>query len=185
MVITCSGLIEVAESIHALIAIRDKVELALKQKDTALWQTIAREPVMWANLGKKLQSSSIFKEAVKHVVEKWRTLTQQGETENLQEDIEQLCQLKYRDHEMTKATIDIRISGHYPDALSPGGLQLRTDYAADIHDWQAVYLFRHWLMQSAFDQKYRSDGDGGYSWYEMILKGGEAYLNHEDRRNST
>lgn len=88
MVIACSGLIEVAESIDALIAIRDKVELALRQKDTALWKTIAREPVIWANLGKKLQSSSIFKEAVKHVVGKWRTLTQQGEIEDLQEDVE-------------------------------------------------------------------------------------------------
>lgn len=177
----CVELVEKADTIGAVGAVRETVDLALLQQDAVLWKSIAIDPTAWAELGRRIQSAVIFKEAIVHVVGKWEMLD--GEVRDaLPKEVYRLCETKWRELELVKRAVEIRIAGHYPSSLSPKpeDKPQRSAYANDIYMWMALSLFRHYLSQSGNDCKNRMAEDGGYAWYKTFAKGGQAYLHRED-----
>lgn len=179
----CVALVETADAIGAIGTVRGPVDLALLQQDAVLWKSVANDPTIWAELGRRVRSSAIFKEAVVHIVGRWKMLNPNTK-QALPEDIHQLCQRKWDELELAKRAIEIRIASHYPAFLCQNSEDRpqRTTYANDIYMWMAIAYFRQYLSQSGNDCKNRMAEDGGYAWYKMIATGGDSYLHHEDMK---
>lgn len=179
----CFELVETADTIGAIETVREAVDLALLQQDAVLWKSIASKPTIWAELGRRVRSPVIFKEAVVHIVGQWKMLDTQTK-DSLPEDIRQLCQSKWDEIELAKRAIEIRIAGHYPAFLcqSSDNRPQRTVYANDIYMWMAICYFRQYLSQAGNDCRNRMAEDGGYAWYKMFATGGDSYLHHEDMK---
>lgn len=174
---------EAADTIGAIETVREPVDLALLQQDAVLWRSIASNPAIWAELGRRVRSPVIFKEAVIHIVGQWKmldTITKKF----LPEDIRQLCQTKWDELELAKRAIEIRIAGHYPAFLCQNSENRpqRTVYANDIYMWMAICYFRQYISQSGNDNENRTAKDGGYAWYKKFATGSDAYLTHEDMK---
>jgi len=179
----CFILIDCADTIEAVDHVREVVDLALMRQDEILWKSIAGSPTVWAELGRRVRSPAIFKEAVVHIVGKWKMIDSESK-EQLPRDIQKLCKMKWEELELAKRAIEIRIAGHYPPFLcrSHADKPHRTAYASDIYSWMALSYFRQYLSQSGSDSLNRMAEDGGYSWYKSFAQAGDAYLNHEDMR---
>lgn len=176
-------LLDVADTVGATKHISEVVDLALMRHDAVLWESIARNPAVWAELGRRVKSPTIFKEAVGHIVGQWTMLKTEA-IEGLPQDIRKLCQRKWDELELAKRAIEIRIAGHYPPFLCRNHAEKphRTAYATDIYMWMCLCFFRQYLSQSGTDRKNRLAADGGYQWYKQIEAGGAAYLDHEAMR---
>ena len=178
------GLIDVAESVGSADHVRKIVDLALLQQDEGLWSSIATNPIAWAELACRCHSQAIFKESICHIVGKWLMLSDE-EKADLSEDIRTLCIAKFKELDLAKEAIEMRILGHYPHFLyrsveeKPG----RPSYSSDIYMWMALDFFRQWFAQNISHGNNRKAADGGFEFYRKLSKGGPAYLDHMDFRN--
>lgn len=177
------ALVEAADAIDAIGAVREAVDLALLQQDTVLWKSIASNPTIWAELGRRVRSPVIFKEAVVHIIGQWKMLDSEVK-DALPGDIHQLCQRKWDELELNKRAIEIRIAGHYPSFLCQNSddRPQRTVYSNHIYMWMAICHFRHYISQSGNECTNRMARDGGYAWYKKFATGGDSYLDHEDMK---
>lgn len=176
----CMGLVDVAETIQAVDSVREVVDLALLRQGSVLWNSVASNPTAWAELGRRVHSPTIFKEGIIHIVGKWNEMDA-GTKKDLHADIRTVCDRKYRELEIAKEAIEIRILGHYPaflcrDAVTKPG---RATYSNDIYMWMAICFYRQWFAQAISDGRNRVAQDGGYEFYHQIGQGGQTYLNHE------
>lgn len=178
------GLVDVAESIDAVDQVRPYVDLALMRQDMTLWSSISTNPAAWAELGRRVHSPQIFYEAVIHMVGKWQTMQEQ-EKNALHHDVRRVCEKKWKEMDLAKEAIDMRILGHYPTFLSRSheNRPHRPTYANDIYMWMAICFFRQWFAQCISDGRNRLSQDGGYEFYNALAKGGQAYLDHETFRD--
>lgn len=179
----CMGLVDVAEAVAAVDSVRETVDLALLRQGPVLWNSVASNPAAWAELGRRVHSPTIFKEGVIHLVGKWNDLD--DTIRELHSDVRSLCERKYRELEIAKEAIELRILGHYPaflcrDAASKPG---RATYSNDIYMWMAICFYRQWFAQAISDGRNRVHRDGGYEFYHQIGQGGQAYLHHETFRH--
>jgi hypothetical protein len=176
----CMGLVDVAETIQAVDSVRESVDLALLRQGAVLWNSVASNPTAWAELGRRVHSPTIFKEGIIHIVGKWNNMMEENK-KDLHPDIRNVCEQKYRELEVAKEAIELRILGHYPaflcrDAATRPG---RATYSNDIYMWMAICFYRQWFAQAISDGRNRVNRDGGYEFYHQIGTGGQAYLNHE------
>ena len=180
----CMGLVDVAESIHAVDNVRPIVDLALLRQNQVLWSSIASNPVAWAELGRRVHSPTIFREGVIHIVGKWHNISEKDKRD-LHPTIHALCERKYDDIELAKEAIEMRILGHYPDFLCRNAVDRpgRPSYSNDIYMWMAICFFRQWFAQAISDGRNRTSADGGFEFYNQIGQGGQAYLGHESFKN--
>lgn len=175
------SLTDVAEIVGAIDLVREFVELALLRQGQILFIAIATDPRVWAKLGRRIRSPTIYKEAVIHIVGKWQLYTDDEKRMDFDEATSILCDGKYRQLDEAKKVIDLRMLGHYPPFLcryasdNPG----RPSYANDIYMWMTVCFFRQWFAQAISDARNRLSPDGGYDFYTALGKGGSAYLNHQ------
>jgi hypothetical protein len=178
------GLVDVAESVHAVDLVRPIVDLALLRQNNVLWTSIASNPIAWAELGRRVHSPTIFREGVVHVVGKWNNISAADKAE-LHPDIREICQRKFNEIDIAKEVIELRILGHYPDFLCRNAVDRpgRPTYSADIYMWMAICFYRQWFAQAISDGRNRLSPDGGYEFYHQIGAGGQAYLNHESFKN--
>ena len=175
----CMGLIDLAELVEAVDHVRGVVDLALLRQGQVLWTSIASNPTAWAELGRRVHSPTMFTEAVIHIVGKWNNMTEKNK-KDLHPDIRDLCESKFKELDLAKEAIEMRILGHYPPCLTriaadrPG----RPSYANDIYLWMAICFFRQWFAQAISDGRNRLNADGGYAFYKELSDGDNAYLNH-------
>lgn len=180
----CMGLIDVAESVGSADHVRKIVDLALLQQDEGLWSSISINPGAWAELACRCHSQAIFKESVCHIVGKWLMISEEDKAD-LSEDIRVLCAKKFKELDIAKEAIEMRILGHYPNFLyrDAGDKPGRPSYASDIYMWMALDFFRQWFAQNISNGNNRKAADGGYDFYKKLSLGGTAYLDHIDFRN--
>ena len=177
----CMGLVDVAESIGSVDRVREIVDLALLRQDNILWQSIASNPIAWTELGRRVHSPTIFREGAVHLVGQWPRIAD-AVKEDINEDVRELIDRKFRELEISKEAIEMRILGHYPyftqrkAADKPG----RPSYANDIYMWMSICFFRHWFAQAISEDRTRRAPDGGHAFYNALLRGGQAYLAHQD-----
>lgn len=178
------GLVDVAESVHAVDNVRPTVDLSLLRHNNVLWTSVAANPIAWAELGRRVHSPTIFREGIVHIIGKWNNISD-AERVELHPDIRTLCQRKYDEINLAKEAIEMRILGHYPDFLCRNAIDRpgRPTYSNDIYMWMAICFFRHWFAQAISDGRNRLGPDAGYEFYHQIGAAGQAYLNHESFKN--
>lgn len=178
------GLVDVAESVHAVDNVRPTVDLSLLRHNNVLWTSVAANPVAWAELGRRVHSPTIFREGIVHMVGKWNNISD-AERVELHPDIRSLCQRKFDEMNIAKEAIEMRILGHYPDFLCRNAVDRpgRPTYSNDIYMWMAICFFRHWFAQAISDGRNRLGPDAGYEFYHQIGAAGQAYLDHESFKN--
>ena len=174
------GLVEVAECINAVDAVRPFVDLALLRQNDVLWASIAANPVAWAELGRRVHSPTIFKEGITHMIGKWNEISWNDKAE-FHHDIRAVCEQKAKEIDTAKEAIEMRILGHYPSFMSrdPQEHPNRSSYSNDIYMWMVICYFRQWFAQAISDRRTRLADDGGFQFYNQLATGGQAYLDHE------
>jgi hypothetical protein len=181
-VLSCvMALIECAEAVGSLDQVRDVVDLALMRQDTILWTSIMGNPVVWIELGRRVRSPAIYREAAVHLIGQWETITE-ADKDRIGPDIRAMLEAKAVELGLAKEAIELRILGHYPHFMmrsatdKPG----RPSYSSDIYMWMAVCFFRQWFGQNVADDRTRRAPDGGLNFYSALHESGPAYLNHVD-----
>ncbi|KAK4936316.1 hypothetical protein LTR10_022793 [Elasticomyces elasticus] len=175
------ALIEVSESIGASEHVCDIVDLALMRQDTVLWSAVMGDPNVWIELGRRIRSPAIYREAAIHLVGQWDVLPEEKKS-RIGADIREILSRKSEELALAKEAIELRILGHYPQFMTrnasskPG----RPTYSADIYMWMCVSFFRQWFAQSISDDRTRRAPDGGLNFYAALYEGGQAYLTHMD-----
>ena len=177
----CMGLVDTAETYGALNCVMDSVDAALLRQGQTLFKSIYANPVAWANFGEKIQSTTIYKEAMIHLIGKWKLLTpeERAKLSNVTTDI---IERKHHEVQMVKQALEIRMISHYPQHLQkdPNEHPGRIDYAGDIYGWMVITLFCHWFGTQCLEKLNKDKDDGGASFYYKLIQGGQAYLTRED-----
>jgi hypothetical protein len=175
------GLIECAESVGSIQHVCDIVDLALVRQDTVLWTSILGNPAVWVELGRRVRSPQIFKEAAIHLIGQWCNMSDEDK-DRVPTEIRQIVQTKADELAIAKEAIELRILGHYPRFMSRSAAEKpgRPSYSSDIYMWMSVCFFRQWFAQNISDDRTRRAPDGGLSFYAGLRAGSQAYLTHID-----
>jgi hypothetical protein len=175
------ALIDVAESVGSAEIIRESVDIALLRQGQVLYRSIGANALAWVDLGRRLQSPTIFKEALIHLVGQWNAIDIR-ERGQLETSVREICERKHAELDITKQGMEMRMLGHYPGFLrrniAETGHVGRTTYANDIYMWMTVALFRQWFAQNICENRNLTAADGGAYMYRQISAGGSAYLDH-------
>ena len=177
---SCIGLVTIAENYDCVNAVRDSIDIVLLRQGQVLFKSIAQNPVAWGNFSLRVRSPTIFKDSLIHLVGKWKMLT---EDEHIQLDqrIVAVCDKKFKEFQLIKEATELRILGHYSarvikkEVESPG----RMHYANDVYSWMAIALFRHWFAQNICQGSSMHATDGGFAFYYVLSRGGQAYLDRK------
>ncbi|KAF1985422.1 hypothetical protein K402DRAFT_432548 [Aulographum hederae CBS 113979] len=178
------GIVEVAEYLRCMSAVSRTLDVALVTHGQALWCSIANNPVVWSELGRRIQSWMIFKESVIHVVGQWNML-KPVQKKGLHASVYKLCARKHNELYDIKMKVDSIIYKYYPPQLSKNednGTKTiqRASYANDIFVWIALDIFRHWFGKAVISKNHRDAEDGGYWFYNCIGKNYDKYLTMDD-----
>lgn len=177
VITSCIGLIEVAETIDAVKVIRESVDIALLRQGQVLFRSIAANPISWANLAIRINSPTIFRESVVHLVGKWNQMTE-TDRNILSPSIRELCERKHSELQLKKQAIEVRILGYYPESLHRRATDNthRASYANDVYMWMALAFYRQWFSQAMSEGRNRVAPDGGAAFYRAIGAAGSAYM---------
>ena len=176
----CMGLVNTAETYGALNSVIESVDVALLRQGQILFKSIRVKPIAWANFAEKIRSSTIFKEALIHLVGKLKLISEE-ERKKLSDITVNIIERKHHEVQMVKQALEIRILSHYPQYLhknasdNPG----RSHYASDVYGWMAMSLFRHWFGTQVLEKESKDKDDGGAAFYHQLAQGGQAYLTRE------
>jgi hypothetical protein len=175
------ALIECAEAVDSIDHVRDVIDLALMRQDNVLWTSILGNPHIWIELGRRVRSPAIYSEAAIHLIGQWGTVPEQ-EKGRISEDVRIILDRKANELGVVKEAVELRILGHYPEFMRRSATEKpgRPTYGNDIYMWMAVCFFRQWFAQSISDDRTRRAPDGGFSFYQALHEGGQAYLGHLD-----
>lgn len=171
------GLIHVAEIYGCISPIAKSVDLVLQRHPVSLWKGVRDDPIAWSNLAYRIQSPTIFRESMIHIVGKWK-MWSNVELESIQPDVLKLCHRKHEDFEKIKVATQMRMLSHYSPTLHIGA---NTNIAlngssGDTYPWIVTSIFRHWFGQHILEKMDYQDADGGYSFFYKLAKGGQYYL---------
>ncbi|RAH62917.1 hypothetical protein BO85DRAFT_454977 [Aspergillus piperis CBS 112811] len=156
---------ELASEIEAGDYIFPILGAALEGYEQELYYSISNDPIGWVNLAIRIQSPTIFREGIIHIVGRWNYVTDEGHA-LLPGQIRELCERKHRDLQFDKRMIEMNILNH----------PVADPHDRDIYMWMAKAFHQQWLGNSiAGNQTYRSL-DGGAAFYRAINAGGDAYL---------
>lgn len=146
--------------------IAKSVDINLLSIGQRLYETIANSPLEWINLGYRLSSKIIFKEAAIHVVGMYHHLRQtvvmdkhgnkQSELDRLRAPIRELIETKHVQLQIMCQEVEQKLVSYYPPYLqreSVTDLANRDDigrasYGTNVFAWMALSLFRHWISQN-------------------------------------
>ncbi|GAB7347347.1 hypothetical protein MBLNU459_g4285t2 [Dothideomycetes sp. NU459] len=197
----CVSLVELAEYLDSMHIVTKHVESVLLSQGQSFYRAIALKPLTWIDLGFRLSSGVIFKEALVHLTGRYNHFAnckpEPDESEGcpgarslldlLPGPVREVLDKKHkRVVDMCKNAEKCMMS-YYPPNLHRQEVTGRADrdnigrqsYANDIFSWMALALFRHWLGQSMAEEETCGAEDGGYTFYHLLGTGGMAYLDRE------
>ncbi|CRG87700.1 hypothetical protein PISL3812_04720 [Talaromyces islandicus] len=182
----CVRLMDTAESIDAVVAVRPHVDNALMRQGQLVYRSVLASPIPWGNLALRVHSPTIFNEAVVHLVGKWNSMLKQDKRE-MDPRLRAVCERKAEELYKIKGAAEMRIAGHIPpdcwrradrDHIS------RASYSNDVYMWMAISIRHQWFHQVVGIERRGRDGvDGGARLYKAIYEEGPSYLNAEDYVN--
>ena len=98
-------LAEAAVPLKCLPAVSSYIDEFLGNQGQALWQSVAFMPLPWVELARYIKSTTIFKDAIIHLVGKWDTLSQDTRDE-LPAYIFEICETKHKDFMIYKRAVE-------------------------------------------------------------------------------
>ncbi|OJI81912.1 hypothetical protein ABZX51_001810 [Aspergillus tubingensis] len=159
------GVAELASEIEAENYIFPILGAALEGYEQELYYSISNDPIGWVNLAIRIQSPTIFREGIIHIVGRWNYVTDEGHA-LLPGQIRELCESKHRDLQYDKRMIEMNILNH----------PVADPHDRDIYMWIAKAFHQQWLGNSIAEKKTYRSLDGGAAFYRAINAGGNAYL---------
>jgi len=189
-IIDATMLIEAANYLETIPAVRVVVEANLLRLNQIIWKHLCARPEGWIHLAARLQSPLIFREAMLHIIgrfhlkngikEKFLTSDEHGE---MGRKIWDLIVKKAKELKDKKLRVERHLLEYYPprmlhkenDTHVPG----RAIYANDIYLWQALTIFRQYCGSAFVANYHHRSCDGGLAFYRTIAAGGGAYLRPE------
>ncbi|KAI9713689.1 MAG: hypothetical protein M1828_001378 [Chrysothrix sp. TS-e1954] len=205
----CMAVINIAEGLDCVSLISMPVDSALIRFGQELWHAIAQAPVRWANIALGLKSELLYREAVIHLVGRYPGRDSDDpnvaglDWPQLKPATLELVKHKDKALDLVKRSVETRIMGYYPPKMQsphvgnanvgPGSVTKRgmgmatrvSVYQKDIFGWMAACLFRHWLGQGLCNDQSRRAADGGWTFYDAIERGSDAYIARDAIENFT
>jgi hypothetical protein len=142
-----------------------------------------QNPIVWVQLGVRIRSFSIIKEATIHIVGIWNTLTELRKNSVIAK-LRPLFEQKAKDLDEKKLIVEQMLTTYTPphmkheiqasNSVKEVG---RNAYANNVLDWVALSFWRQWLLTAIINGAGRNGNDGGATLYACIMNGGESYLN--------
>ncbi|KZF23054.1 hypothetical protein L228DRAFT_283113 [Xylona heveae TC161] len=166
------GLMELAERLGSISAITECIENALLDHGQPLFQSIAVNTMAWLDLAYRLQSATIMKESLIHVIGQWNSLTSETKSQ-MKPDVFGVCEKKYHELNEKKREIDSEILCHYtPECFAPGQSNISPNYrvldSTKICGWMTVAIFRETYGRAINDGLNFRAEDGGAKLYRQI-----------------
>jgi hypothetical protein len=179
-------IIVIAKYLGSLQVIGKPVESALIRHGQTFFRSVASKPALWITVSLDIKSELIFRESIIHLAGNWKKIKSDLATKKYlkdEKDVKMLV-LKYHRILLTKVgDLDFRIASNYPGDMCkpvPGSTSIkREEYSKEILVWMALTFFRHWLSQQFIKDLGHNAPDCGFSLYQTLLKGGDAYMNRE------
>jgi hypothetical protein len=188
------ALLSAAEKVDGVRIARNAIELNLLNLGDVMWFYVMKSPVTWADIGIRLQSGRIFREAIIHMVGRWHfedqrvAIDRKGMKYETQHGdvIERFCKMKLKELKHKKVVVEGRLAKRYPERMlhpSLDPIPNRATYGEDIYLWQALVLFRQYFTNACLRNGHHRAKDGGVDMYRAIGSGGQAYFKDQELEN--
>lgn len=149
----CVSLIDIAEYLGCISLISKAIEVALVKHGQGLFCHIQKMPHIWINMGFRIKSELIFREAMIHLTGNWRRFKREPAVMDRLKEVPSVRSLLEKHHrEMVKKCkkLEVAVMSLYPGGMCTPSNDLpikREEYSKDILVWMALTFFRHWLSQ--------------------------------------
>ena len=190
-------IVQVAMDLRATPSAFQRIETELLNFNQMTFHSIVTNPVPWSNIGKRIHSSTIYQEAVIHLVGRWNSIMTEPYIETLAPATHQLCEKKHQELVLRKKTIECHMLSYYPESMHRGGSSRSSSgsgsgsaddgdlscasYASDIYTWMALAFFRQWFSHALLDCRNYVSADGGAFLYRVIGAGADSYLDAREQ----
>jgi hypothetical protein len=175
-------LVEAANYLDAIPAVRLAVEANLLRLGQNLWDHIRDQPESWIHLAAQIQSPVIFREAMVHIVGRFdlrggvkKDMLMDNKHGELRRQILDLIQEKAKDLKDKKLRVERSLFEYFPDHMChhEGGATVpgRAVYCEDIYFWQCLTIFRQYCASSCLANFHHRGNDGGIAFYRNIASG--------------
>jgi hypothetical protein len=183
LITEASGILEIAERLGCIHTVQRTLDSLIVEYGQVLWQSIGQDPFAWIDLALRIGSYNLLKDVAVHMVGQWSMMSSSQKT-LLPQKLRSLCETKHLQLEEEKKHIEMNLNAYYPDKMKRdkteiGHRQSRGSYGNDIIEWMCANVFRQWLAAKAIRCENRTAPDGGFEFYSVIHKGGDAYLDKE------
>ena len=160
--------------------------LMCESDEPSFYRLVAAEPGHWLEFAKRIRSPEIFKEALIHAAGRVNTPAMSSMRYDMEERTRDIVNAKLDELKDLQTRLILNINSWYPEELKrqaePGFADVanigRGSYSNDISGWQALALFKQYIVQEAITEFYNQDL--GYAFLEKLSKGGNSYLTKED-----
>ncbi|KKY19561.1 hypothetical protein UCDDS831_g05220 [Diplodia seriata] len=183
IIATTSTVLDVVDYLQLPPSMVAPLELALLGTEQTLWQSVCAAPLAWVELGARLRSFAIWREAAVHVVGGWGDGESGGgscewsvaEKCALRREVRELCERKAARFEKWKEELEERLVGYMHEKLRWDVGRERgkgkKDHEPDVFYWQAQVLWGQWLAARFKEGEGKRAKDGGMALYRMIWEG--------------
>jgi len=182
-----SLLVEVANYLEAIQAVRMVAESSLLRLNQAFWKHVFERPETWVHVAARMQSPLIFREAMVHIVGRFHlkngvkeAFISSDEHGALGRKVYELILKKAAELKDKKLRVERHLLEFYPDRMVPKETAThipgRQVYGNDIYSWIGLTIYRQWATSSMLHNFHHRASDGGLAFYRSIGAGGGAYL---------
>lgn len=171
-----STILDVVDYLELRSSVLAPLELALLGAEQTLWQSVCAAPLSWVELGVRLRSQLIWREAALHVVSGWETGEwSEQEKGELSAEVRELCARKSADFVVEKEELEEKLIAFKHEKLERDDNGSKTKskkkHEPDVFYWQAQTLWARWLAARFREGEGMRARDGGFALYKKIWEG--------------
>ncbi|KAF4542656.1 uncharacterized protein LTHEOB_7386 [Lasiodiplodia theobromae] len=171
-----STILDVVDYLELRSSVLAPLELALLGAEQTLWQSVCAAPLSWIEVGARLRSLPIWREAALHVVGGWATGEwSEQEKGELPAEVRELCARKSARFEAYKERLEERLLTYKHEKLRwderKDKCKPKKQHEPDVFHWQAQTLWSQWLAARFREGEGMRARDGGFSLYKKIWEG--------------
>jgi hypothetical protein len=175
---------QIGEYLGCMHIISPHINCIILERGQPVFQAIAKMPNSWGELGLRIRSPSIVKEAIIHLVGRWRTMPKHL-CDQLPTELRKIVELKDAKLTEKKKQMELRLMNYHPQHMEHSGSidqakLSRMAYSNEVMSWIILATFRQYFGGCLADGKGRDASDGGWAFYSRLYTGGQEYLNAED-----
>ncbi|KAL3422379.1 hypothetical protein PVAG01_06535 [Phlyctema vagabunda] len=178
----CLTILTCGHKLGATASVRARVEAEFLRLDAILWNEVRERPDAWAEIGIRLRSPIIVREAMVHLAGNWFLPGGMGSKDMSDVTygtvIKELARKKAQAIEAKKLEVENALLDFVPPSMLYAGESTnRHVYAGDIYKWQSLTIIRQFIAAQLRTGHGHDASDGGVAFYRAIGAAGNAYLN--------